>query len=363
MHYFGRWDDPFGAEAEYLEVADDLHAGREPQSDEHGGLTIRDLCNQFILSKKLKLDSGNLSPRTFIQYDETCRIILDSLGKDRCVSDLGPKDFEAFYVKLSQKYSTTSIGGQITQIRSVFKYAIDNDLIERSIRFGSTFKAPSRTEVRKAKAKKKHETGRRVFEPAEIRQMLKAASTQLKAMILLGINGGLGNTDCANLPISALDLTKGWLDYPRPKTGAERLVPLWPETVEALRTVIAERKEPNEAEDGNLVFVTLFGQRWVRYSVVEVKKYGKKQVKPKADDGISKATANLLKELGLKKPGLSFYSLRHTFETIAGGSRDQVAVDAIMGHIDSSMAATYRHGIEEERLLAVVNHVRDWLYG
>ncbi len=34
----------------------------------------------------------------------------------------------------------------------------------------------------------------------------------------------------------------------------------------------------------------------------------------------------------------------------------------MMGHADSSMAATHRYGIEESRLKAVVNHVRAWLY-
>ena len=61
--------------------------------------------------------------------------------------------------------------------------------------------------------------------------------------------------------------------------------------------------------------------------------------------------------------GLNFYTIRHVFETQAGESRDQVAVDAIMGHADSSMAAAYRERISDERLVAVVEHVRNkWLF-
>jgi integrase len=69
-----------------------------------------------------------------------------------------------------------------------------------------------------------------------------------------------------------------------------------------------------------------------------------------------------LKRLKLKRPTLSFYALRHTFETIAGESRDQVAVDAIMGHVDQSMAAAYRERISNDRLTHVANTVRSWLF-
>ena len=40
----------------------------------------------------------------------------------------------------------------------------------------------------------------------------------------------------------------------------------------------------------------------------------------------------------IHRPGLGFYAFRHTFETIGGESRDQVAVNHIMGHADVSMA-------------------------
>src|SRR5262249_30149080 len=43
----------------------------------------------------------------------------------------------------------------------------------------------------------------------EIRKLLGAAGVQLKAMLLLGINAGFGNSDCGNLPLSAVDLEAG----------------------------------------------------------------------------------------------------------------------------------------------------------
>lgn len=78
-------------------------------------------------------------------------------------------------------------------------------------------------------------------------------------------------------------------------------------------------------------------------------------------DKIIDAFNKLLTELQLKRDRLGFYALRHTFETIAGGCGDQVAVDAIMGHVADDMANLYRERIEDSRLLNAVNHVRVWL--
>ena len=65
-----------------------------------------------------------------------------------------------------------------------------------------------------------------------------------------------------------------------------------------------------------------------------------------------------------KVEGRSFYDLRRTFQTVAEGARDLVAVQSIMGHAPASsdMSSIYRQRVEDDRLLAVVNHVRNWLF-
>lgn len=71
----------------------------------------------------------------------------------------------------------------------------------------------------------------------------------------------------------------------------------------------------------------------------------------------------LLTTLGLKRPRLNFYALRHTFRTVADEARDQPAANAIMGHAGESMAAVYRERISDERLRAVSDYVHEWLFG
>jgi len=79
-------------------------------------------------------------------------------------------------------------------------------------------------------------------------------------------------------------------------------------------------------------------------------------------DALGQQFSKLLTELGIKRPGVSFYALRHTFETIGGESRDQVAVDHIMGHARDDMASLYRERISDERLKAVTDTIHDRLF-
>jgi hypothetical protein len=80
-------------------------------------------------------------------------------------------------------------------------------------------------------------------------------------------------------------------------------------------------------------------------------------------NALSQAFGKLLHALNINgRAGLNFYTLRRQFEIVAGESRDQVAVDSIMGHVDESMAAVYRQGVvSDQRLCDVVEHVRKWL--
>jgi integrase len=92
-------------------------------------------------------------------------------------------------------------------------------------------------------------------------------------------------------------------------------------------------------------------------------KYGGPWHKDTNDCPVAKETAKLLKRLGINgRTGLGFYTLRHTFRTVADESKDQPAVDYIMGHEVPHMSSVYRETISDARLRAVAEHVRAWLF-
>jgi integrase len=367
IHYFGRWakrvngklvriegDGWKEALEEYKAVADDLHAGRTPrvQSD---GLTVADLCNRFLTAKQRQYEAGEITPRMFEptadpkkpkgEYPATTDRLIATFGGSRLVDDLAADDFEALRDEMAKQYGPVRLGNEIQKVRTVFKYAFESGLIDRPVRYGPQFKKPSASVLRRHRAQQ----GVKLFTADEIRRLLGGAESQLRAMILLGVNCGFGMADCGRLPLSVLDFDNTIIDFPRPKTGIARRCPLWSETVAALQEWLNIRREPKEDAYKSLVFLTAQGRPWHKENM---------------SGPLPFKFGRLLKSLEINgRKGLGFYTLRHVFRTVADESKDQPAVDFIMGHVDASMAGHYRERIDDRRLRAVADHVRAWLFG
>jgi len=380
IHYFGRWarrvngkleriaaDGWQEALEEYKAVADDLHAGRTPRGVQGDGLTVADLCNTFLTAKLRQREAGELAIRSLGEYRQTTDLIVAAFGKTRLVSDLAADDFEALRATMAERWGPVRLGTEIQKVRTVFKYGFESGLLGQPVRYGPQFKKPSAGVLRRHRAR----AGAKMLEAGEVQKLIWAAPVPLGAAILLGVNAGFGNTDVAELPLSALDLDGGWINYPRPKTGIPRRCPLWPETVAALREALARRPEPKDPAATGRAFINARGGPLVcirETSPVE-ETSGPENApeerirKANRTDGVSVAFGALLKRLKMHRAGLGFYTLRHTFRTVADAARDPVAIDLIMGRTDPSMGGHYRERIEDGRLQAVVDHVREWLFG
>jgi integrase len=377
VYYFGKVaDDPKGKAALELwrEQKDDLLAGREPRLRTEEGLVVGDLCNQFLEAKLESRDNNELSPRTYATYYSTCAEVVSSFGRNRLVSDLTPADFRKLRTKLAKKRKLVALKNAIIRVRVLFKFAFDENLITAPIKFGQGFKLPRQEHIDAAREKKRALHGPQMFEAHEIRLMLDAlegktvalnrtdnktgkpvtvdhkANPQLRAMVLLAANCAFGQSDLSELPARAIN-ESGWIDYGRGKTGVGRKIPLWPETVEAIKLAKVNRPKPKNKQDAGQLFLTCRGARFVRLNE-----------KGHVIDGIGQEFNKLIEKLEIKRPRLGIYALRHGFETIAGETADQVAVGAIMGHKDRTMAAHYRERISDARLQRVVEYVRRWVF-
>ena len=374
-HYFGPWSDPQGALDRYLAVKDHLYAGREPPPEAEG-CTLDELVNRFLAAQRDKHLNGEISRRVLDDYKRDGRRLLDCLGRHRVADCLGLADFSRLRMAAfaadgkaaGKQRNATTVSNIIVRQRTIFRWGFEARLLTHPPHYGRAFSVPSARMRRQAL----RANGPRDLAAEEIRQLLNAAAQaahgqllNLRAMILLGINCGLGNTDCAELRPS--HICDGFLDFPRPKTEAPRRAALWPETLEAIskalmrRGQMIERYGPLPPELADRFFVTKRHRAYVSFSPAG-----------SPIDTVGQEFRRLAATCGLHRPGMGFYALRHTFRTVADESRDFPAIDLVMGHVPDSgggaspfavaMGARYRQRISDERLKAVSDMVRRWLF-
>lgn len=351
FYYFYRWDgdDPEGlfSKDKWRHDKEYLDRGQvPPEYDPLGGtcksstsLTVADLCNYWLGTKDTLLQAGELRPRTFEEYGETCSLLTEVVGTRLPAKLCGPDRFEKVRRALAKRYNANGQAKRITQIRSVFTTAYEDRMLEDPPNFGRTFRKPKAAAFRKLR----NDKGEQCYTPEEFHAIYKCANINLKGMMLLGLQAGFGNEECAALPRDAIQ--DGWITWARVKTAIPRRVPLWPET-QAILTECIEHASAQGEE--TLVFVS---------------KRGKHYVSPRMNGERVTGVFRDTKRRAPIETARTFYDLRRTFETVAGEAIDQVAVDAIMGHTPSetNMPARYRQKISEQRLEAVVEHVRQWL--
>jgi integrase len=323
LKYFGAWDDPKGALRSYKKFLAD------PYAQDTSKPSVADLVNTFLADKKRRVAAGSLSQRTWDDYYKASARIITAFGRNRPLESLGPEDFEDLRTSFPATWNTTTINNEICRISAIINYASGKHAnLCRPIPTGEAFhRLPARQAA-------KHRNPR-LFSPAELARILQEARGPLKAFTLLGINAGLGNADCGLLEARHVDLETGWLDYPRPKTGVPRQAFLWPETIAEMQGHRSETR---------FWFATRFGNPWADTS--------------KARSPIASAFAKLLARLEIRRKGVGFYSLRHTFRTLADGCGDPIATMRVMGHHDPSMSGVYREWIDPERIRHVCNFVR-----
>lgn len=348
IFYFGK--DRDAALERWMREKDDLQAGRTPRPYDPNSLKLLELCNRFMASKESRKDSGEITVEHYSDLKEACDQVLSVFGKNAVVESLTPDDFAKLRSKLAKgrtgkPVSLKTLENSIARTRVLFNYAAKNGLIQKNMAmfWGTEFDKPSKKAKARAAAK---DPIVRMFTPDEVKKLMEHASPQIKAMILLAVNCGLGNTDIGQL--ERHHIKGGWLCKARSKTGKDRKIPLWKETVAAIKIAIDARPEPKDAADERKLFITKYGSNWI----------------PTANaNPISQEFAKVRKVAGIKGRGKSFYTLRHVFQTIGDETLDFVAVKFMMGHDGSNISNEYREGISDERLQRVTDHIHTWLFG
>lgn len=306
IRYFGVWRDPESALAKYLAEVDHWQAGQTPPAKL---TTVANLLDAFLGDKAAHLAEGSISKVSYDEYQRTCDTINDTLGY-RPLESLTPDDFRRLREVMGQSIGVVTLKRRLTIARMVFAMAAEWGY---TLQYRTALKAPSKLVIRQAE----RERGEQLYSAADVRKLVKTATGDMRAVVLLGINCGFGAKDCATFPGPEGE----WHNYWRPKTQADRRCWLWPETREAL---------------------PIHG-KWDRYS-------------------ISREFNAIADSCGVENYG--HYSLRRTLETVADAAGvSQATIDHIMGHLRDDMASIYRQRIFDKQIKKCAEFVREWYLG
>jgi len=325
IYYFGT--NKKQALERYLEQATYLHGGQNyAQKASNGTMALKQLCDLYLEYQHSKVRAGGLSARYYNDQISSLARLMSFLGKGRKINSISTLELQNYKRKLQAGYGSAHRANlHMGAMKAMFHWARKNDILEN---------IPNIDAVSRGKIVHQQMY---TFNSEQIKRLLSVANPKMRAMILLGLNCGFGCTDCARLKWTDLDFEKRRVQLARNKTGVSRNLPLWPETIKALKKI---------PRSGQLVFYTAEGHPWVRTSLKIKEDVSERYTTVNA---VTSMFARLLKKVKINAPkGTGFYALRRTAATLAARSGDPFAVQRLLGHANLDMATRYVQDVSEQ---------------
>lgn len=117
-----------------------------------------------------------------------------------------PADFCILRSGMIKRFGLTNTQVNMSRIRTIFKFAYVEQMIDRPVFYGQGFVSPSKATVRSARNAKP----KKLFKLEQIRKLLNNSTAAMQAMIYLSINTGMNNADLGNLKESHIKFKTGW---------------------------------------------------------------------------------------------------------------------------------------------------------
>ena len=331
---------PEAALRRWHEIVAGLDAGVRVSHAPDVEMTLGRLCNRYYQERERDASAGRISTQHLRDIDHALKRLLVALPPGLAVATLTPDHFAAVARHVASKGIAASTVRRVGSIISgMFKFAADEQWLARPVALGSRWRRLMRPPVTTKPRPISREDCLKLLAAIDATTNQLQARQRLRACVLLALNGGYGPAELAQLRCESVDLTKAVIRQPRGKTGVEHVVPLWPETVDALRAIWPEgRQYLFQTRDGrSLAYATASSNH----------------------SPIGLQFRRLAATAGVKA---SFYSLRHTHRSVSGGAGDEAAADVLIGHRLPGMRAVYQ-GVSHDRIRSVSMFVRAWLFG
>lgn len=328
-YYFGLIADPRAALARWRAEWPMIESGKPVVVTlASPSVALESACEAFLAAKLAAIERGELSPETYATYRQFSRRLCKAVGFDTPINLIGPADFDRLMEDMKGSAPATR-ESRVVKTRTILGWI--------SSRYKVAFDIPDdfRGPTLRQKREQAFAARGQVFTPKDIHALLALSSPILRACILLGINGGYKPSDLSATKTTEYDAKARVIHQARKKTGAERRVPVWKETADAIAPIIDKDRKLLLAWPGGLAL-----QRDGAHDLSRAMKY-------------------LRKAAGVTG---EFKWLRNTFSTVASRTGDDHARDIIMGHTRDGVPDSYVKEFPAKRLKAVTDYVHRWLF-
>jgi hypothetical protein len=156
MHFFGK--DPEAALKLWNDEKGRILAGDAPRLHP-GRCSVRDVVNRFLEAKR-RLETGELSARSWRDYHQTAARLVAVLTREKAVESPTGLDFVKLRVAIAKKRGPVGLANEITRVRSIFAFALKEKMITRPVDNGASFDKPRQTTIRRAR----QDAGERMIE-------------------------------------------------------------------------------------------------------------------------------------------------------------------------------------------------------
>jgi integrase len=273
----------------------------------------------------LEAEKPTVSENSYIKKDQAVRLFIESLG-DRAFLSLESVT-EADIVKLRDELLAAgrrpaTVNGLVRKILAQpFRQAREKGLIRIN-------------PVAGLKAVRGDRVDKHTFTAEQIQRLFNTAQGDWKGMVVAGFFTGARLGDLANLTEGNVDLFERTITFTQKKTGAKIKIPM----AEDLHTYLLSL--PLKDNPKAPVFPTLHGKTSAGKSGLSMA-FGRLMQRA----GIEQGTIRERGEgVSRKVSGLSFHSLRHSFNTVLTNSGvPQELRMKLTGHSSAEMNAVYSH--------------------
>jgi integrase len=338
IRYFGK--DKKKALEKYLAQATYLHGPQSlAEKISNGKMTLKQLCDLYLSYQNSRVLVGDITAKHYNDLTYSLSRFMAFLGQGCRIENISTLDLQNYKCKLQSSYPSVDRQNlHIGLMKAMFHWARKNDVLES---------IPNIDAISKDRVVHKEKY---TFNKKQIRKLLSASDIKMKAMIWLGLNCGFGCTDCSRLQWKDIDFKNNRVKLARNKTKIGRNLPLWPETIKALKEI---------PRSGALVFTTSKDHPWIRTTATTNDNGEPKYI---IDNRISAKFSRLMKKVGIQAPKRTgFYTLRRTAATMAARSGDPFAVQRLLGHIDLTMATRYVQDVSEQTDKVIENSRRHFI--